>query len=207
MYTGIIQTQGEITAVKPAKQGGKIFQVRVGEKGYFSGVNIGDSVNLDGVCFTALEIKNDTVTFEAMPETLRLTTFGSARKGMVCNVEKSLSYSGTIGGHLLLGHVDGLAEVAEIRADGEYIRLYFRIPVAFHKFLAYKGTIAVNGVSLTIAEATAEGCAVALISHTAKVTNLGRLNVGNKVNFEVDMMARYVDRILSTYLLKNTHGK
>ncbi|OGY81705.1 MAG: riboflavin synthase subunit alpha [Candidatus Kerfeldbacteria bacterium RIFCSPHIGHO2_12_FULL_48_17] len=201
MYTGIIQTQGEITAVRPARAGGKLFQVRVNEPDYFSDVKIGDSVNLDGVCFTAIERTADSITVEAMPETLRLTTFGFLKKGSVCNIEKSLLYNGTIGGHLLLGHVDGLAQVSEVRADGDYLRLYFQIPADFHKFLAYKGTIAVNGVSLTVVETTPDGFAVGLISHTREVTNLGGLKAGDTVNFEVDMMARYVDKILQTYSL------
>lgn len=202
MFTGIIQTQGSVQEVRVLVSGGTIFVVSASS--FFEGVKKGDSICVDGVCVTALEATSDVVSFEAMPETLRLTTFLRLVVGASVNLERSLRVGDPLGGHLLLGHVDGMGEVRAVVPDGEYIRLDLTIPDAFRKFLAYKGTIAINGVSLTIAETTREGCVVALISHTRVVTNLGKLRVGDAVNFEVDMLARYVDRLLQQFLLSSS---
>lgn len=193
MFTGIIQEQGRIMEVRPHVSGGKIFVVSA--PGFFRDGKKGESIAVNGVCVTALTIAPDTFSFETMPETLRLTTFAEASVSDVVNLERSLRVGDSLGGHFLLGHVDGVASVADIVADGDYVRVVVNVPAPYRKFLAYKGTVALNGVSLTVAEVTEEGCVVALISHTREVTNLGALKPTSRLNLEVDMMARYLERL------------
>lgn len=195
MFSGIVQTRGKITAVQPSsKEGGKI--LAISKPDFFASVRQGDSVSVDGVCLTAVDVSPDSIQVEVMPETLRLTTLANVKEGYEPNLELSLRYGDVVGGHLVLGHIDATAKLYQKKMDGEYVRMYFEISKEFHRFLTYKGTVALNGVSLTVAEVTDRGCAVALISHTLEVTNLSKLEVGDPVNFEVDMIGRYLDRLL-----------
>lgn len=195
MFSGIVEKMGRLKKID-IKQGKIYFTIKAG--GFLSGVRIGDSLACDGVCLTAVKIKNSQFTVELMPETLRLTKFSQAKIGDLINLEKSLRASDAIGGHFVMGHVDAAGLVKKIINQGADASLIIKAPKRIIKYLAYKGSVSVSGVSLTIAGNGKDWFKVCLISHTLKITNLGKLQVGDKVNLEVDTIARYLESLLKT---------
>lgn len=201
MFTGIVAAVGRIVRVEPVSaeaDAGSRLLVEAGELG-LDDVRPGDSIALQGACMTATQIDGKTFTVDISRESLNLTV-GLDAPGEV-NLEKALKVGDPLGGHLLSGHVDGIGEVVRFRPVGESHELVVRVPAEFGKFLAYKGSVAINGVSLTVnrVDDTELGCeaSINLIPHTVAVTTLRSLQPGSKVNFEVDMLARYVQRMLS----------
>ena len=184
MFTGIVQAVGKIVRVAP-------LEVQCPGLG-LSDVAVGASIAVQGVCLTVTALTGKGFTADVSAETLRLTT-GLAAPGEV-NLEKSLRLGGEIGGHLVTGHVDGVGEV--LGRDGGVVR--FRLPGALARYVARKGSICVDGVSLTVNAADGDAFEVNLIPHTLEVTTLGRLRKGSKVNLEVDLIARYVERMLAS---------
>lgn len=200
MFTGIVAAVGRIVRAESFNEGansGKRLLVDAGSLG-LDDVRPGDSIAMQGACMTATHIEGSTFTVDISQESLRLTV-GLDAPGEV-NLEKALRMGDPLGGHLLSGHVDGIGEVLRFEPVGESRLLVVRVPAEFGKFLAYKGSIAINGVSLTVnqVEDSPEGCAASinLIPHTVAVTTLRHLRPGSRVNFEVDMLARYVQRML-----------
>jgi riboflavin synthase len=183
MFTGIVQAVGRIVRLQP-------LEIDCGPLD-LSDVRVGDSICVQGVCLTATRLTSRGFTADVSDETLRLTA-GLDRPGEV-NLEKSLALSDRLGGHLVSGHVDGVGEVAR-RQDGV---VAFRAPGGLARFIAKKGSICVDGVSLTVNEVDGAVFEVNLIPHTLEVTTLGRLRPGARVNLEVDLVARYVERLLS----------
>jgi riboflavin synthase len=183
MFTGIVQAVGRIVRTDP-------FEVECGALD-LAGVAVGDSICVQGVCLTVTAISARRFTADVSEETLRVTT-GLDRPGAV-NLEKSLGLGDKLGGHLVTGHVDGVGEVTS--KDGT--RMGIRIPRELSKYVARKGSICVDGVSLTVNQVDGEGFEVNLIPHTLEVTTLSRLQPGVKVNLEIDLVARYVERLLS----------
>lgn len=183
MFTGIVQAVGEIVGVRP-------LEIDCGALD-LSDVAVGDSICVQGVCLTVTALTPRGFTADVSDETLRLTT-GLDRTGAV-NLEKSLAVGERLGGHLVSGHVDGVGEV--VRREGGV--LAFRAPRELSRFLARKGSVCVDGVSLTVNSVEGSIFEVNLIPHTLAVTTLSRLAPGSKVNLEVDLVARYVDRLLS----------
>ena len=194
MFSGIVEKIGKLEKIK-TKQGKIYFTIKVGE--FLLGVKIGDSLACDGVCLTAIKITNGQFTVELMPETLRLTKFSKAKIGDSINLEKSLRVGDTISGHFVMGHVDAVGEVVKVDKQGADVGLTIKVPNQIIKYLAYKGSVSVNGVSLTIAGCGRDWFRVYLISHTLKITNLGKLRAGDKVNLEVDTIARYLESLLT----------
>ncbi|MBU4026310.1 riboflavin synthase [Patescibacteria group bacterium] len=218
MFTGIVEKTGKIQNIK--KDGGKIyFTLEV--KYFLSDIKIGGSISCDGVCLTVVKKTKDSFTVELMPETLRLTKFADSQVGDLINLEKSLKIGERIDGHFVMGHVDGVGIVSKIEREGEYINLIIKVPKKIIKYLAYKGSVSINGVSLTIAGngpapfncgtehgikskeikkcgASKDWLKVCLITHTLEITDLSVLKTGDKVNIEVDMIARYLERLLSS---------
>jgi riboflavin synthase len=156
----------------------------------------GDSIAVSGCCLTVVERDGDVVAFDAVPETLRRTTLGGLAAGGRVNLEDSLRAGEPLGGHFVQGHVDGVGEVASLEPEGDGARLAVRAPAELRRYLAPKGSIAVAGVSLTVAALTDDGFEVALIPHTLAVTTLGELIPGDRVNLETDVLARHVERLL-----------
>lgn len=156
---------------------------------------LGESIAVSGCCLTVIEGPPDTWTFQAGPETLAKTNLGRLRAGAVVNVERSLPVNGRLGGHFVQGHVDGVGAVDEIVPQGEWTDLVFRVPADLARFMVPKGSVAVDGVSLTLVRVEATRFSVALIPHTLRVTTLGRLAVGDVVNIETDLLAKYVDKL------------
>jgi riboflavin synthase len=182
MFTGIVQAVGKIVRVAP-------FEVDCGSLD-LSDVAVGDSICVQGACLTVTTLKGRSFLADVSAETLRVTA-GLDRPGPV-NLEKSLALGDKLGGHLVTGHVDGVGEV--VRREGGVVA--FRLPAGLKKYLARKGSVCIDGVSLTVNQAEGDHFEVNLIPHTLEVTTLGRLAPGSRVNVEVDLIARYVERML-----------
>jgi len=191
MFSGIVAAVGTVRAVKPAR-GGVRLVVDAGKLG-LKDVAAGDSIAVDGVCLTVVARKGRTFEADVSRATLACTT-GFAG-GHRVNLEKAMRLSDRLGGHLVSGHVDGVGRVARTRPAGANRVLAVAAPRALAKYIARKGSIAVNGVSLTVNEVAGAEFEVNLIPHTLAASNLGRLRAGDKVNLEVDMLARYVERL------------
>lgn len=191
MFTGIIQAIGRIAAVKPAGQSAAL-TIDAGELD-MSDVAVGDSIACNGVCLTITSVAPKGFTLDLSPETLRVTTGFAA--GSAINLEKSMRLSDRLGGHLVSGHVDGAGTItAALPADADR-ELIVRFPAELGRYIARKGSIAINGVSLTVNVVTTDSFSVNLIPHTLAVTNLKDLKQGDKVNLEIDIVARYVERM------------
>lgn len=193
MFKGIVEKTGKLKKID--NRNGKIyFTVEV--KDFFSKTKVGDSISCDGVCLTVVKIKGDTFEVELMPETLRLTRFSNVKVGCNINLEHSLRLGDTIDGHFVSGHVDCVGKIKTIQKDGDYTNLIIAVPEKISKYLALKGSSTVNGVSLTIAGETKNSFKVCLITHTLEITNLADLKVGDLVNIEVDLLARYLEKLM-----------
>ena len=192
MFTGIVQAVGQVRDLA-ASAGGARSVIGAGSLD-LSDVAVGDSIAVNGVCLTVTSLAADAFTVDVSPETLACTT-GFARSQRV-NLEKALRLADRLGGHLLSGHVDGVGEIVRMESLGENQLLVVRLPADLPRYVARKGSVAVNGVSLTVNEVEGELVRINLIPHTLEATNLSALGVGARVNIEVDLIARYVERML-----------
>lgn len=192
MFTGIVQAVGRIESAMPLGQGLRL-TIDAGSLDR-SGIAIGDSICVQGACLTVVAIDGARLAFDVSRETLACTV-GLDAPGPV-NLETSLALGDPLGGHLVTGHVDGLGEVTAFEPAGESKRLQLRVPKDLARYVARKGSITVDGVSLTVNRVDADTFEVNLIPHTLAVTTLARLAAGAKVNLEVDLIARYVERML-----------
>ena len=194
MFTGIVAAQGTIRESAPTAKGARV-TITAGALD-LSDVGIGDSIAVSGCCLTVVEIGRDCFTVDVSQETLDCTTGFAA--GNVVNLEKALRLSERLGGHLVSGHVDGVGEVICMEPVGESWLMEVRVPAELTRYLARKGSVTVNGVSLTVNRIDGNCFAVNLIPHTVEATNLKALRSGSRVNLEVDLVARYVERLLAT---------
>lgn len=195
MFTGLIQGVGRVHRLE-SLDGDQRITIDCGSMD-LSGVQTGDSIAVSGVCLTALTPADGCFAADVSTETLSCTTLGSLRVGDPVNLERSLTLATPLGGHFVSGHVDGLGRVESIIADARSQRWVFSVPSALRRYIASKGSIAVNGVSLTVNELSADGFGVNLIPHTLAHTTFGSLSEGAPVNLEVDLIARYVERLMS----------
>lgn len=194
MFTGIVEATGRIVRTEP--RGGDVRLVVDGGKLGLDDVAIGDSIAVSGVCLTAVAIEGNTFAVDVSNETLSRTSLGTLGDGARVNLEKALRLADRLGGHLMAGHVDGLGRVAAIQPDARSQRWTFELPAELARYAAPKGSIAIDGVSLTINEVDGRRFGVNLIPHTFEVTTLGDRKVGDAVNIEVDMIMRYVERLM-----------
>jgi riboflavin synthase len=198
MFTGIVQSVGTIEALTPLQgdmQGGVRLTVEAGGLD-LADVELGDSICVQGACLTVVAVAGGRLSFDVSRETLDCTT-GLAHPGNV-NLETSLALGDKLGGHLVTGHVDDVGEVLAVEPAGESVLLRLRAPAGLAKYVARKGSICVDGVSLTVNRVEGDVFEINLIPHTLAVTTLSRLAPGARVNLEVDLIARYVERMLST---------
>jgi riboflavin synthase len=196
MFTGIITDVGQVRHVE---QRGDLHVV-VTTNYDVSAIDMGASIACSGACMTVADKGNGKdrwFAFTASAETLSKTTMGKWKKGDKVNLERPMRVGDELGGHIVTGHVDGIAEVTAVKPEGESLRVTFQAPVALARFIAPKGSIALDGISLTVNEVDGTRFGVNIIPHTAKMTTFGQIKVGSKVNLEVDLMARYVARLVN----------
>ena len=195
MFTGIIQTLGRIESLTP--QGGALRMAVVAADLDTSDVALGDSIAVSGPCLTAVAIAPGRFEVDVSPETLERTTLGSKRAGDAVNLEKALRLSDRLGGHLVSGHVDGFGEVIGRVARDNCVQFTLRAPAALARYIAAKGSICVDGVSLTVNGVDGAQFDLLIIPHTLERTTLGELRAGSRVNLEIDLVARYLERLLA----------
>jgi riboflavin synthase len=194
MFTGIVRELG--TVVSTLDRGGdRVLAVHA--PGTASRTNVGDSVAVNGCCLTAEVVDGDRLTFHAVSETLARTTLGRLEADDRVNVEAALRAGEPLGGHYVQGHIDGVGRVQSVEAEGEGLRVFVEAPDDVLRSCVEKGSVTVDGVSLTIAEVANDAFAVALVPHTLEVTTLSELRPGREVNIEADVLAKYVERALS----------
>ena len=193
MFTGLVE---EIGLCEDLQRSAGSARLLIQAPGISCGVKIGDSISVNGCCLTAISTRDGIMTFDLLDETLQRTNLQDLIPGKKVNLERSLLADGRLGGHFVQGHVDATIPVVAILQQGSDLRIDFKVPPEFAAYVAYKGSVAINGVSLTIAEVTADSFAVWIIPHTATHTNLGDLREGDLVNLECDMLAKYAARIM-----------
>ncbi len=194
MFTGIVRELGTVVSAEEAG-GGLALVVRAPETA--AGTSVGDSVAIAGCCLTATEIDDGTISFHAVPETIARSTLGALAPNARVNVEPAIRVGDELGGHYVQGHVDAVGRVQSVEAEGEGLRVFVEAPADVLRFCVEKGSITVDGVSLTIAELAEDAFAVALVPHTLAATTLSDLEPGRRVNLEADVLAKYVERLLS----------
>lgn len=193
MFTGIIQAQGTCQAIDKSA-GGSVFTITTSD-GFLEHSVVGDSICVLGTCLTATSITANSFTADASLETLACTTLGDRAVGDSLNLERALTPTTALGGHMVSGHVDGVAEVTALREEGDAWFLQCQVPVELARYIARKGSICIDGVSLTVNTVDAILFSVAIIPHTYKNTTIHSYQVGTRVNIEVDVIARYVERL------------
>jgi riboflavin synthase len=193
MFTGIIEEVGQVRRVERSGAGSR---VTIEARRVVEDIHNGDSISTDGVCLTALEVGPTGFHADCSPETLRRTTIGSWREGTAVNLERALKFGDRLGGHLVQGHVDGVGRLVSRRPEGDAQMMRFEFPTELGRQLAFKGSVAVSGISLTIAALGESWFEIAVIPATLEWTTLGHLPDGSDVNIETDMLAKYVERIL-----------
>jgi riboflavin synthase len=194
MFTGIIQSVGNIAAIE-SKGGDARLRIETGTLD-LAGAQLGESIAVNGVCLTAVEFSPLTFAADVSGETLARTTLGRLKPGAPVNLELALTPTSRLGGHLVSGHVDGVGRLVERRAEARSQRLRFEAPAALAKYIAEKGSICIDGVSLTVNAVNGARFDVNIVPHTADKTTLGQLKPGDEVNLEVDLIARYLERLL-----------
>ncbi len=193
MFTGIVRERGRVASVDGDGDG---IRIRLEAPLTAGEAAIGDSVSLNGCCLTVVEAANGTLAFDAVPETLSRSSLDGLEAGAELNVEPALRAGDPLGGHYVQGHVDGVGRVRSVEPEGEGRRVWLDAPPEVLRYCVEKGSIAVDGVSLTIADLDDAGFAVALIPHTLAATTLGTLVTGAHVNLEADVLAKYVERLV-----------
>ena len=193
MFTGIVEEMGRVADLQ--RDGGTAV-LRVACERVLDGTQLGDSISVNGVCLTVTTLPGDGFTADLMGETLDRTALAALGPGAPVNLERALRADSRLGGHMVQGHVDGVAQVLAVEPDNGWTVLRFSLPPALAPYLVAKGSITVNGTSLTVMQVDHDGFAVGLIPHTLAVTTLGTLAPGDPVNLEVDVIAKYVERML-----------
>lgn len=196
MFTGIVEATGRITSLE--SEGGDV-RIQVSARDFpLTTVKIGDSISVSGACLTAVDVGKDLFAADVSNETLACTKLGQLQPGSRVNLERSVTPSTTLGGHLVTGHVDTLGILIAREGDARSTRYEFEVPHDLKKYIAAKGSVCVDGISLTVNTVNDNRFSVNVIPHTAKVTTLGNLLEGEHVNIEVDLLSRYVERLLAT---------
>ncbi len=212
MFTGLVEAVGAVQELRPISASsspgtsgqppGEVPGVRLTLRHELGPLELGESIAVDGACLTVVAFGENTFSVEVSSETLERTALGQLEPGARVNLERSLRMGDRLGGHLVSGHVDGLARVVALDPEGEMMRVRFAAPPHLARFLAEKGSVTVSGVSLTVNSAEGAEFSLLLIPHTRAVTNLGELAPEKLVNLEVDMIARYVESLLSASSLE-----
>ncbi|MFH1683633.1 MAG: riboflavin synthase [Candidatus Margulisiibacteriota bacterium] len=193
MFTGIIEELGIVTSIIRSAQSGKL-TISVSKN--MADSRVGDSIAVNGVCLTITSIRRNFLEFDVSAETLKRSTFQELKIGDKVNLERAMPMSGRLAGHLVTGHVDGIGEIRKKVSHGNDLELYISIPSELLRYLVPKGSITIDGISLTVADLRDALLVISVIPHTAKSTILGLKNVGDRVNIEVDILSKYIERHL-----------
>lgn len=197
MFTGLIEEIGTVAAIDARSQGSRL---KIRASRVLEGLGEGDSVAVDGVCLTALEVRKDGFSADVSPETIARTNLSFFSIGTPVNLERSLSLGQRLGGHFVQGHVDGISRVTRTVREGEFVRMTFTVPRALRPLLVPKGSVALNGVSLTVASLEEDSFDVQLVPHTLERTNLADQKRAEALNMEADILGKYVARLLEERL-------
>ena len=197
MFTGLVEEVGRVVRL----EAGEMFRLSLSAGRVLEGTRVGDSVSVNGVCLTVSEMGAGTLTFYAMPETLRRSALGDLAEGSPLNLERAMSPAGRFGGHIVQGHVDGVGEVVDVRPEGDAEIWAFEAPEGVLRYTVEKGSICVDGISLTLVSVLDSSFSVSILPQTRANTNLGELEVGDRVNLEADVIGKYVERLLEPRLI------
>jgi len=192
MFTGIVEGVGKVEKISQNTKNRSAIQMTVNLGKHGKGLKIGQSVALNGVCLTATKLSKNSCIFEMIEETTKKTDLGNLKVGGVVNIERSLKADDRLEGHFVLGHVDGVAIIKKILKKPKEIQVWFKVPKKLSKFVVKKGSIAVDGISLTVTDIKNSLASVSLIPHTIDVTNFHTKRVGDKVNIETDILGKYI---------------
>jgi len=193
MFSGIVEALGGVAEIRSEPPGCRLI---IREPRIAADTSVADSISVNGCCLTVIETDDETMAFQAGPETLSRTNLGDLKVGSLVNLERALAVGDRLGGHFVTGHIDGTGTLLERHDHGEWSDFWFGLPRQLSLQMASKGSIAVDGVSLTIVASEPDRFSVALIPYTLSVTTLGPLRVGDKVNLETDLLAKYVERLI-----------
>jgi riboflavin synthase len=194
MFTGIVEETGTVAAFTPEAAA---WRLQITARVTLGGLASGDSLAVNGCCLTAARFDAGSVTFDVLEETRRLTNFSDLATGAPVNLERSLRFDGKVGGHFVTGHIDGMGVIQVLEPRGKDYFLRVQAPAGSGRGLVLKGSIAIDGISLTVAEVAGEAFAVWLIPHTLATTNLGHKKPGDRVNLEFDLLGKYVEKLLA----------
>jgi riboflavin synthase len=194
VFTGIVRELGVVVEAEEAG-GGRALAVRAPATA--SRTRVGDSIAIAGCCLTATEVADGTIRFQAVPETIARSTLGTLERNERVNVEPAIRAGEELGGHYVQGHVDAVGRIRSVEAEGQGFRVVVEVPEAVLRYCVEKGSVTVDGVSLTVAELVDDGFAVALVPHTLEATTLSALRPGQAVNLEADVLAKYVERLVA----------
>jgi len=197
VFTGLVEEVGRVVSVEE----GEMFRLRVSAGRDIEGTRIGDSVSVNGVCLTVSESEGGTLSFYAMPETLRRTAMGALVEGSPVNLERAMSLPRRFGGHIVQGHVDGVGQVVGVGPEGDAEVWEFEAPEGVLRYTVEKGSICVDGISLTVVSVLDSSFTVSILPQTRANTNLGELRAGDRVNLEADVIGKYVERLLEPHLI------
>ena len=192
MFTGIIQGVGKIEKINQNTKNRSAFQMTVDLGKHAKGLKVGQSVALNGVCLSATKISKNKCDFEMIDETIKQTDLGNLAPGAKVNIERSLKVGDRMEGHFVLGHVDGVGIIQKIEKKPKEVKVWFEVPKKLVKFVVKKGSIAIDGISLTVVDVKKNNASVCLIPHTIKITNFQSKKVGDKINIETDILGKYI---------------
>ena len=194
MFTGIIVGTGKVTKLDQKTKNRSAIQMTVNLGKYAKGLKIGQSVAINGVCLSATKISKNNCIFEMIDETTKKTDLGNVKTGSTVNIERSLKVGDRLEGHFVLGHIDGVATITKIEKKPKEVKFWFKIPKKLTRYVVKKGSIALDGISLTVVDAKKDLASVCLIRHTIKVTNFKSKKVGDKLNIETDILGKYIKK-------------
>ena len=192
MFTGIIIGTGKVTKLDQKTKNRSAIQMTVNLGKYAKGLKIGQSVAINGVCLSTTKISNNNCVFEMIDETTKKTDLGNVKAGSTVNIERSLKVGDRLEGHFVLGHIDGVATITKIEKKPKEVKIWFKIPKKLTKYVVKKGSIALDGISLTLVDVKKDVASVCLIPHTINVTNFKSKKIGDKLNIETDVLGKYV---------------
>jgi riboflavin synthase len=197
VFTGLVEEVGRVVSL----EAGETFRLKVSAKRILGGTGIGDSVSVNGVCLTVNELDGASLTFHAMPETLRRTALGALAEGSLVNLERAMTLERRFGGHIVQGHVDGVGEVLAVYPEGDAQIWEFEAPAGVLRYTVEKGSVCVDGISLTVVALRDASFTASILPQTRANTNLRELSVGDHVNLEADVVGKYVERLLEPRLV------